>query len=253
MNVAAAFERHIHYSRGVLRVCDDLYQIDQYSRTFVIAFGVLAHDMAARLASQLGPLIGGIIAGPSADGLSQVPGFRYFYASSPLPNAESVRAAQAILKSLAALGARSLVIYLVSHGSSFVESPDDDDIPLEDIVTTYTLLGESEASPYEAKAILKHISAVKGGRMALAAAGSGAQQLSVLMPNNKTQSPESLAGGPTLPDASSVEDCYRIALRYHLSEKFPASVRELFERRALDETPDKDHPAFHNCRWWPIS
>jgi hydroxypyruvate reductase len=209
--------------------------------------------MAAQLASHLGPLAGGIIAAPSNDDVPQLPGFRYFYVGSPLPNAESIRAAGAILKTLAALGARSLVIYLVSQGSSFVESPAEKEIPLEDLVAAYIALGESTASPYEAKAILKHISAVKGGRMALVAANSGAQQVSILMPNSKHQPPDSLAGGPTMPDASTVEDCYRIAYRYQLTAKFPASVRELFDRRALDETPGKDHPAFHNCRWWPIS
>jgi hydroxypyruvate reductase len=55
-----------------------------------------------------------------------------------------------------------------------------------------------------------------------------------------------------MPDSSSDDDCYAIAARYGLVARFPASVRELFERRALEETPDKDDPLFHRSRWWPI-
>jgi hydroxypyruvate reductase len=55
-----------------------------------------------------------------------------------------------------------------------------------------------------------------------------------------------------MPDSTSEEDCYAIAARYGMLEQFPASVRELFQRRALEETPKSDDPAFHRARWWPI-
>jgi hydroxypyruvate reductase len=55
-----------------------------------------------------------------------------------------------------------------------------------------------------------------------------------------------------MPDSSSSEDCYSIAAKYGLLEKFPASVGELFHRHALEETPKSDDPAFHNARWWTI-
>jgi hydroxypyruvate reductase len=55
-----------------------------------------------------------------------------------------------------------------------------------------------------------------------------------------------------MPDSSTVEDCYRIAQAYNLLEKFPASVRELFDRHALEETPKKNDPAFARSRWWTV-
>ena len=55
-----------------------------------------------------------------------------------------------------------------------------------------------------------------------------------------------------MPDSSSAEECYAIAAKYELQEKFPASVRELFQRRALEETPKSDDPAFHNSRWCTV-
>jgi glycerate 2-kinase len=61
-----------------------------------------------------------------------------------------------------------------------------------------------------------------------------------------------LASGPTMPDSTTVEDCYRIVAEHALQEQFPAAVRELFRRRALEETPKSDDPAFHRSRWWTV-
>src|SRR6476469_10529982 len=55
-----------------------------------------------------------------------------------------------------------------------------------------------------------------------------------------------------MPDSSTVEDCYRIAHDHKMLSDFPPSVRELFERRALDETPKQDNAAFVRSRWWKV-
>jgi hydroxypyruvate reductase len=49
-----------------------------------------------------------------------------------------------------------------------------------------------------------------------------------------------------------VEDCYRIAAQYEMTGQFPASVRELLQRGALEETPKSDDPAFVRARWWLV-
>jgi hydroxypyruvate reductase len=53
-------------------------------------------------------------------------------------------------------------------------------------------------------------------------------------------------------DSTSVGDCYRIAEKYKLLSQFPHSTRELFERRALEETPKSDDQTFHRSRWWTL-
>ena len=55
-----------------------------------------------------------------------------------------------------------------------------------------------------------------------------------------------------MPDSSTAEDCYSIANKYGLLDRFPRSVSELFQKHALEETPKSDDPAFHNSRWWTI-
>jgi hydroxypyruvate reductase len=86
----------------------------------------------------------------------------------------------------------------------------------------------------------------------LAQAAFPAQQVSLLVPDVPDSTPDALASGPTMPDSTTVEDCYRIAENYDLLEQFPASARELFERHALDETPKSDDLAFQKARWWPV-
>ncbi len=147
--------------------------------------------------------------------------------------------------------ASALVIFLLSGGgSSIVEKPIDDEISLDDLIATYRALVHSGAPIAEINAIRKHLSAVKGGRLAQAA--YPAQQVSLLVSDVPDGTPDALASGPTMPDSTTVDDCYRIAEKYDLLEQFPQSTRELFERHALDETPKSDDPAFVRARWWTV-
>ena len=248
--IEKAFARNVQYDRGVLRIVDDLYDLQSYSRVLAVSFGKAGHSMAECLAQQVGTTVQGIIADPNPQP-AQLPGYRYFAGSHPLPNEESVRAAEAILKSLGALNAQALVIFMISGGgSSVVEKPVDSEITLPDLVATYKALVLSGAPIAEINAVRKHLSAVKGGRMARAV--QGAQQVSILVSDVPEGALDSLASGPTMPDSSTVDDCYRIAGQYHMLREFPASVRELFDRHALEETPKKNDPAFARSRWWTV-
>ena len=249
-SIENAFARNVHCERRVLRIGDDLYDLDTYNRVFVVSIGKAAHNMAAALEAQLGGSLEGIVAS-SVEPVNQVRGFRYFRGGHPTPTAESTRAAEAILKSLTALDSASLVIFMISGGgSSIVEKPVDDEISLPDLTATYRTLVHSGAPIAEINAIRKHLSAVKGGRLAQAA--YPAQQVSILVSDVPDDRPDALASGPTMPDSTSVHDCERIAAKYNLVDQFPSSVADLFRRHALDETPKSDDPAFVRARWWTV-
>jgi hydroxypyruvate reductase len=249
-SIDRAFQRHVDCDRGVLRICEDLHDLDSYNRVLVISIGKAAQAMVNSLEMQAGNRFEGIVAA-AVDPVSQVRGFRYFRGGHPLPNQESIRAAEAMLKSLSAQNASSLVIFMLSGGgSSIAEKPIDDEISLEDLVGTYRALVHSGAPIAEINTVRKHLSAIKGGRMAVAA--PAAQQVSLLVSDVPDNTPNALASGPSMPDSTTVEDCYTIAEKYGLLEQFPASVRELFQRHALEETPKSDDLAFHRSRWWPL-
>jgi glycerate 2-kinase len=249
-SVSKAFARHVSCERGILRVCEDLYDLNTYSRIFVVSIGKAGHTLVEALEAQVGSRFEGIVAS-SVEPSAQVHGFRYFKGGHPTPNADSVRAAQAILKSLNAQTATSLVIFMLSGGGSAIaEMPIDDEISLDDLVATYRALVLSGAPIAEINAIRKHLSAVKGGRLAQAA--YPAHQVSLMVSDVPYSTPDALASGPTMPDSTSVADCYTILEKYKLLEQFPALVRELFQRHALEETPKSDDPAFVRARWWPV-
>jgi len=254
-SIAKAFARDVHCERGVLRICEDLYELHSYSRVFVVAMGKAGHTMAESFAhhvgeSFLGTSVDGIVAA-SVDAPAQVRGFRYFHGGHPTPNAESIQAATAILKALDAQSAASLVIFMISGGgSSIVEKPIDGEISLDDLIATYRALVLSGAPIAEINAIRKHLSLVKGGRLARAA--FPAQQVSLLVSDVPDSTPDALASGPTMPDSTSVEDCYRIAEKHGLAQQLPQSTRELFERHALEETPKSDDQSFYRSRWWTL-
>jgi len=249
-SIDRAFERHVSSERGVLRICEDLYDLHSYNRVLVVSIGKAAHTMVSALEIQAGANFEGIVAS-SLQPASQVGGFRYFHGGHPVPNEESIRAAEAILKALSAQNASSLVVFMLSGGgSSMVEKPIDDEISLVDLVATYRVLVHSGAPIAEINAVRKHLSTIKGGRLAQAALT--AQQVSILVSDVPDNTPDALASGPTMPDPTSVEDCHAIAAKHRLLEQFPASVRELFQRHALEETPKSDDPAFHRSRWWTV-
>jgi len=249
-SIPKAFARNVHCERGILRICEDLYDLNAYGRVLVVSIGKAGHTLVEALEARVGSRLEGIVA-TSVDPPSQVHGFRYFRGGHPTPNADSVRAAEAILKSLSAQTASSLVIFMLSGGGSAIaEKPIDDDISLDDLMATYRALVLCGAPIAEINAIRKHLSAVKGGRLAQAA--YPAQQVSLLVSDVPDTTLDALASGPTMPDSTSIADCYAILEKHRLLEQFPPSVRELFQRHALEETPKSDDPAFVRARWWPV-
>jgi glycerate 2-kinase len=249
-SIPRAFDRHVDLTHGVLRVGDDLFDLDAYSRRFVVSIGKAANTMVEALSAKVGELFEGIVASSVAPE-QQMRGYRYFLGGHPTPNSDSMLAADAALRALHTLDRNSLVLFMISGGgSSILEKPIDDEISLGDLIATYKALVLCGAPIAEINAVRKHLSAVKGGCLALAA--NGAQQVSLLISDVPDATPDALASGPTMPDSTSVEDCRRIVEKYGLLPQFPPSVRELFVRDALEETPKSDDPVFVRSRWWTI-
>jgi glycerate 2-kinase len=250
ISIPRVFSEKIEYSRGMLRVEQDLYDLSSHSRVLVIGMGKAAHPMVDSLAAQIGSALEGIVIS-SQPPASQQPGFRYFLGGHPLPTEDSVRAAQAILRYVSGLDKEALVIYLISGGASaMVEVPCQEEISMEDLADTYRVLVHSSAPISDINAIRKHLSAIKGGKLAQAA--FPARQLSIMVSDVPENSLDSLASGPTMPDSSTREDCYRIADLHGMTAQFPKHVQRLFAERTLEETAKSDDAAFVNSRWWPI-
>ncbi len=125
-SIDRAFQRHVDCERGVLRIFEDLFYLESYRRIVVVSIGKAAHTMVNSLEMQAGSRFEGIVSS-SVDPASQVRGFRYFRGGHPTPNKESLRAADAMLRTLSTLDLSCLGIFLLSGGgSSIAEKPIDD-------------------------------------------------------------------------------------------------------------------------------
>jgi hydroxypyruvate reductase len=249
-SIPRAFSKHVLYDRGELRLGNDVYALGSFSRTLVVSIGKAGHTMAEALVNIIGTGLTGIVACPNAPP-AQLFGFRYFLGGHPVPNEDSLRAGDAILRLLSGLSPRTLAVYLISGGASAIaEKPISAGISLADVVETYKALVHSGAPIAEINAIRKHLSALKGGRLARVAAPS--YQASVLVSDVPEGSLDALASGPTMPDTTTVADCYAIVNRYRLLKNFPASVRTLFEREQLEETPKPNDPVFERSRYTTV-
>jgi hydroxypyruvate reductase len=248
-SVERMFTKSVSYEGSVLRVGDESYDINSYARVFVVAIGKASHTMVQALSERIGAGVGitGIACGPVLPD-AQVFGFRYYKGGHPMPNADSVKAAEVMLRAVEPLTGRDLVIFMMSGGgSALVEKPIDDSISLEDLIATYRALVHSGAPIAQINTVRKHLSAIKGGRLALAA--SPAHQLSIMVSDVPENALDSLASGPTMPDTSTLDQCYALVDKYKLLPQFPASVRKLFESRAILETPKATDAVFSRSRW----
>ena len=223
------------------------YELHKFARVAVVSIGKAGHSMAAALSQIIQEPLAGIVSCPVMPE-SPVPGFEYFRGGHPLPNEDSLSAGEAILQLLRNQPENTLVLFLISGGASAIaEQPFYHSLTLLDIVETNRALVHSGAPIAEINAIRKHLSAIKGGRMAREA--SPATQLSLLVSDVPDHALDALASGPTMPDCSTVADCHNIANRYKLELRFPERVRTIFELRQLQETPKAGDPAFTNSRF----
>ncbi|MGH9679379.1 MAG: glycerate kinase type-2 family protein, partial [Candidatus Acidiferrales bacterium] len=185
----------------------------------------------------------GIVVAPSLSAAAP-PGFRTMAGGHPLPNEGSFEAAQAILELLAKAGERDVVFFLLSGGgSALVERPLDPQVTLADVRELNRCLVQCGASIDEINAVRKHVSAIKGGRLAVAA--SAAMKITLGITDVPEGQESALASGPTLPDPTTVRDACGVIARYGLLGKLPARIRARFENPGtIPETPKASHPAF---------
>jgi len=216
-----------------------------YDHIVAIAVGKAAVAMARGLTEVLGPDVPfeGILVAPQ-ESLSEIRGFRATGAGHPIPDNGSIVAARAVVDLLSRSGSRSLAFFLLSGGgSSLLELPLDSHVSLEDLQQLNRVLVNCGASINEINSVRKHVSAVKGGR--LAALARDALKVTLAITDVPAGYESALASGPTLPDPTTVADAVRVIEKYELDPKLPASIRRWFAAPdSIPETPKPGDAAF---------
>ena len=160
-------------------------------------------------------------------------------ASHPVPDAAGLAAAQRILQLTEGLTADDLVLCLISGGGSALLTLPCDGLTLEEKQKINRQLLESGAHIGEMNTVRKHLSAIKGGR--LAAACAPAQVVTLTISDVPGDDPSVIASGPTVGDASTCADALAILARYQIA--VPEGVLERLRSQAL-EPPKSGNAVF---------
>jgi glycerate 2-kinase len=237
-------------SEGSLLHCGDTeIDLSRFKKIRVVAIGKAAHAMLDGLKAILPRDVSfaGIASVPvtSANPLSDI---QYFVGGHPIPNEDSWNAAKAILEMLSACDNQTLVFFLLSGGgSALVELPLDSSINLADMQQIHRVLIGCGAPIEAINTVRKHISAVKGGRLATAA--NLATKITLAVSDVPAGKEWALASGPTLPDPTTLSDMEKVLDEYALRDKFPDAFHRWVTREAIPETPKASDPSFKNAHF----
>jgi hydroxypyruvate reductase len=249
IDIPSVMERKLAFEGTRLILPDATIDLSRVSGVLVVGIGKAVHAMVTGLASLLPPGIPlkGVVAAPTKPA-APVPGLDYFLAGHPLPNRESLRAAEAILRLLRTCDERTLVFFLLSGGgSALVELPLDPSMSLEDVQAVHRALVTCGAPIEAMNTVRRHLSAVKGGRLALAA--GPAQKITLAVTDVPAGKEAALASGPSLPDPTTIADVQRVFAEYDLPTRFPVSLQRWLEAGLMPESPKPGHPAFANAHF----
>jgi glycerate 2-kinase len=242
--MASSISLHHDGTLGALSLGSDSFPLSLFSQVLVIAVGKAAVPMAEYMQRILEPWrdeqhqVEGFVVGSNP--WKTIPGWTYFEGAHPLPGTNSFAASKLLLDRMQSADERTLALFLISGGSSsMLELPLSPTIPHPDVITFYRALVHAGLPIAKMNVLRKHLSRVKGGR--LAAAGAKATKATVLISDVPSGMLDVVGSGLSLPDPSTLEDFWRILDQTpHLRRELPESILNFLPD--LPETP-KEIPA----------
>ncbi len=223
--------------------------LQPYRRILVLGAGKASARMAQALEEILGDrLEGGILAVKAGTALP-LRRIRQIAAGHPLPDAGSVQAGREIAALADAGDERTLFINLVSGGGSALLAAPLEPVSLEDKQAATRLLLACGATIQEFNCVRKHLSAVKGGR--LAQRMHPAASLNLILSDVVGDRLDSIASGLTAPDPTTWQDALEIVSRYGLADRLPERVRAVLQAGVagrIPDTPKAGDSAFERVR-----
>lgn len=217
--------------------------LPQTQRLLVVGAGKAGAGMAAGLEAALAlgnrlDIATGLVNSPAGlDGtLSRV----RLHAARPAginePTAAGVAGAEEMLRLLADAGPDDVAVCLLSGGGSALLPAPAEGVKLDDKLAVTRLLHRSGATIDEMNCVRKHLSRVKGGR--LAAAFRGKLLLTLVVSDVVGDPLDVIASGPTAPDPTTFADAAAVLARYGLVDRVPPAVNQLLGRGAAGEVPE---------------
>ncbi|HSH43488.1 MAG TPA: glycerate kinase, partial [Arenicellales bacterium] len=211
-------------------------------RTVVVGAGKAAASMARVVEQHWEASLEGLVVTRYGHGLP-LDNIEVIEAGHPMPDDAGQRAAARMLEMVSDLGADDLVLCLISGGGSALLSLPAQGVSLDDKQAVTGALLRCGANIREINCVRKHLSAIKGGR--LAAACAPARVVTLMISDVPGDDPSSIASGPTVPDPTTVGDALAVLDKYGIGE--PRAVVD-FLRGGAAETPKPGDTVLDNTR-----
>jgi glycerate 2-kinase len=223
----AAVRRHVACSGDQLVVAGRSYDLREVDKVWVVGGGKASCAMAASLSALLGGRVsGGLVVtkyGHMDPGLDTGP-VEVIEAGHPVPDEAGVSGARRLVGLVKGASDRDLVLVVLSGGASALLTLPAPGLSLSDLQETTQLLLRSGASIVEQNAVRKHLSHIKGGKLARRIAPARA---ACLVLSDVVGDPlDVIASGPAYPDPTTYGDAWDVLMKYDLSNRVPAKVRE---------------------------
>jgi len=202
-------------------------------KLYMFAFGKAASGMAKGFMS-VHKVDKGIVASNTIDTFPE--NIKVIKAGHPLPDEGSLKAAEKMLALAKEADEDTLCVFLVSGGGSAILCSPAFGITLEDKMATFDLLIRSGADIEEINTVRRHISAVKGGRLAEAA--KPAKCVTLAISDVLSGSKNAIASGATFCDHTTWAEALETVYRYALYEKLPPKVAQILTKGYEGELPE---------------
>src|SRR2546426_2188750 len=244
---ARIIRKNLKLTGSILHVGKLQYPLKDYRRIFVIGGGKASRHMAEEVEKLLGKWITrGLVIIP--DYLRPKPRgrrIRYHPSTHPIPTRKGMEAVQAMLRLVENVSRDDMVIVLLSGGGSALMPLPVEGISLNDEARVTSLLLKSGASIEDINTVRKHLSQVKGGR--LAARLYPATVLTVIISDVVGDKIDAIASGPTAADPTTYHDTEQVLKKYDLWSQIPTNARRVITEGlsgSIPDTPKKESKAF---------
>lgn len=237
---AAAVRAMVRRSGQHLRVGDRVYDLRRIAGIYVVGGGKADGPMAAALEALLGDRITAGLISVKYGHAVPLRRIETVEAGHPLPDAAGERAGARILEMARRAGRDDLVICLISGGGSALLPAPVEGVSLAEKLAVTDHLLRSGAAIQEINTVRKHLSRLKGGHLAAAAAPAHAAVL--VLSDVLGNALDAVASGPAAPDPTTFADALDVIRRYGLESRLPRAALDYLRRGARGEAPETPKP-----------
>jgi len=246
----------VSIQKNKLKINQDIYHLGTIRKIYIIGGG----KASVRMANSIEKIFqkGGYI---NYEGLINVPEglelekltisdkIKLNFASHPFPNENGINGVKEMMSLLKNASQNDLIVCLISGGGSSLLPLPLDQISIKDLKKLNKILLKSGMSIEEINVVRKHLSKIKGGKLAqYIYTTSNAQIITLIISDVIGDHLESIASGPTVPDTSTCKDALEIIKKYNINNQIPKSIISTLIRGLTDkdfETPKPGDDCFN--------